>query len=142
MLTDPCFQKKRLSIVQPGKVQEAIKDHSQSLTSLPTSPSSMNYSSSASYQLNNSLTSMNVSGNGLQNSTGSVCSSKSHSPAGSVASTLTLTGKVEQSGTSLSGSECGDTDRTKVTALTRIFKSTLIVVCFRRNQFSIIQPQI
>jgi hypothetical protein len=57
---------------------------------------------------------MSFSGNGLQSSTGSQCSSKSHSPSGSIASTMTVAGKSERSHTPNSGSENGDAVKTKV----------------------------
>lgn len=60
---------------------------------------------------------MSLSGNGLQSSTGSQCSSKSHSPAGSLTSTMTLITKQERSATPLSGSEGSDTERAKVTTI-------------------------
>lgn len=88
--------------------------HSQSLTSLPTSPLSTNYSDTSSYHLSSSLASMSLSGNGCS---GSQSSSKSHSPAGSTTSTLTLTGKRERSVTPNTGSENGDAremEKTKV----------------------------
>ncbi|KAK9873714.1 hypothetical protein WA026_002070 [Henosepilachna vigintioctopunctata] len=56
---------------------------------------------------------MYVSGNGIHSSTGSQCSSKSHSPAGSLTSTMTLTGKQDRSLTPISGTEGGDLEKTK-----------------------------
>lgn len=88
---------------------ENLREYSQSLSSLPSSPLSSTYSTSTHYQLSSSMASMSISGNGLQSSVGSQSSSKSHSPAGSVTSTLTLTGKNESTGTPNSGSECGET---------------------------------
>ncbi|CAH0551901.1 unnamed protein product [Brassicogethes aeneus] len=89
---------------------DSLQEHSQSLTSLPTSPtSSMNYSNSASYALTGSMASVSLGGNGLHSSHGSVCSSKSHSPSGSITSTMTLTGKQESAH---SGSEC-ETEKNK-----------------------------
>lgn len=96
---------------------DGLRDYSQSLSSLPSSPISSTYSNSVPYQLSSSMASMSLSANGLQSTTESQCSSKSHSPAGSVTSTLTLTGLIENSGTPNSGSECGDAhDRSKETA--------------------------
>ncbi|XP_019880199.2 focal adhesion kinase 1 isoform X4 [Aethina tumida] len=102
--------KNRLSTIPSSTESDSAQEQSQSLTSLPTSPtSSVNYSNSASYALTGSLGSMSLSGNGLQSSTGSVCSSKSHSPSGSITSTMTLAGKQESAN---SGSEC-ETEKSK-----------------------------
>ncbi|KAK4884842.1 hypothetical protein RN001_001113 [Aquatica leii] len=99
--------KKRLSIMSSIEI-ETGRDSSQSLTSLPSSPLSSTYSSSTHYQLSSSLASMSVSGNGLQSNAESQCSSKSHSPAGSVTSTLTLAERTESVGTPNSGFESGE----------------------------------
>lgn len=101
------LQKKRLSIMSSSEMDN-LRDYSQSLSSLPSSPLSSTYSNSTPYQLSSSMASMSISGNGLQSSAESQCSSKSHSPAGSVTSTLTLTGRNESTGTPNSGSECGE----------------------------------
>lgn len=81
---------------------------SRSLSSLPSSPLSSTYSNSAQYTLSSSMASMTLSGNGVKSTTGSQCSSKSHSPAGSITSTLTLTGRQDELTTPNSGSDCGD----------------------------------
>lgn len=90
--------------------------HSQSLTSLPSSPLSMNYTSSPSYQLSSSLANMSLSGNGLQSSggAGSQNSSKSHSPAGSTTNTLVSVGKREWSEASSIVCENGEIEKAKV----------------------------
>ncbi|XP_044263167.1 focal adhesion kinase 1 isoform X6 [Tribolium madens] len=103
--------KKRLSMAVPSTENETIQSNSQSLNSLPTSP---NYTSAATQQLSSSLANMSFSGNGLQSSTGSQCSSKSHSPSGSI--TMTITGKSERSQTPNSGSENGDAGKPKTAA--------------------------
>lgn len=120
------FQKKRLSIITSSSETDAGYSHSQSLSSLPSSPLSTNYSNSSSYQLSSSLASMSLSGNGLHSRGGSQSSSKSHSPAGSVASTLTMTSRFERSTTPNSGSESGDSrdaERGKVR------KFLLVLIC-------------
>lgn len=90
--------------------------HSQSLISLPGSPLSTNYSNTSSYHLSSSLANMSLcsgggGNNGLQSS-GS--SSKSHSPAGSTTSTLTLMGKrSETPAHSENGDEIMETAKVK-----------------------------
>ncbi|KAJ8968098.1 hypothetical protein NQ314_002469, partial [Rhamnusium bicolor] len=108
--------KKRLSICTPLLDHEATLDNSNSLTSLPTSPSYVNNTNSVSYQLSSNLTAMSLSGNGngMQSSTGSVSSSKSHSPPGSL--TSTMAGKNEIGGITLSGSEYSDSEKAKETS--------------------------
>lgn len=87
-----CFViKKRLSISQPS-TDDHESTPERSLTSLPTSPSYINQSTS-------------FKGNG------SVSSSKSHSPAGSLTNTMNLSGKHETSDTSQSGSVISDTEK-------------------------------
>jgi hypothetical protein len=100
-----------LSIATPSGEADTLHSNSQSLSSLPSSPNSP---SAATQQLSSSLANMSFSGNGLQSSTGSQCSSKSHSPSGSIASTMTVAGKSERSHTPNSGSENGDAVKTKV----------------------------
>ncbi|XP_068893109.1 focal adhesion kinase 1 isoform X8 [Tenebrio molitor] len=107
--------KKRLSIATPSGEADTLHSNSQSLSSLPSSPNSP---SAATQQLSSSLANMSFSGNGLQSSTGSQCSSKSHSPSGSIASTMTVAGKSERSHTPNSGSENGDAVKTKTAAPT------------------------
>lgn len=87
---------------------DALQEYSRSLSSLPSSPLSSTYSNSAQYTLSSSMASMTLSGNGVKSTTGSQCSSKSHSPAGSITSTLTLTGRQDEITTPNSGSDCGD----------------------------------
>lgn len=89
----------------PSTEIDTLHSNSQSLNSLPTSP---NYTSAATQQLSSSLANMSFSGNGLQSSTGSQCSSKGHSPSGSI--TMTITGKTEGSQTP----ENGDAGKPKV----------------------------
>ncbi|XP_063919597.1 focal adhesion kinase 1 isoform X6 [Zophobas morio] len=103
--------KKRLSIATPSTEVDTLHSNSQSLNSLPTSP---NYSSTATQQLSSSLANMSFSGNGRQSSTGSQCSSKSHSPSGSITNTMTTVGKTERSLTPNSGSESGDAGKPKM----------------------------
>ncbi|KAJ3648770.1 hypothetical protein Zmor_020546 [Zophobas morio] len=103
--------KKRLSIATPSTEVDTLHSNSQSLNSLPTSP---NYSSTATQQLSSSLANMSFSGNGRQSSTGSQCSSKSHSPSGSITNTMTTAGKTERSLTPNSGSESGDAGKPKM----------------------------
>ncbi|XP_015837462.1 focal adhesion kinase 1 isoform X8 [Tribolium castaneum] len=103
--------KKRLSMATPSTESETLHSNSQSLNSLPTSP---NYTSAATQQLSSSLANMSFSGNGIQSSTGSQCSSKSHSPSGSI--TMTITAKSERSHTPNSGSENGDAGKPKTAA--------------------------
>ncbi|XP_018568547.1 focal adhesion kinase 1 isoform X5 [Anoplophora glabripennis] len=101
--------KKRLSICSPID-QEPTQD-AYSMTSLPTSPSYVNNASPATYQLSSNLGALSLSGNGngIQSSTGSVSSSKSHSPPGSL--TSTMTGKHQ-----ISGSEGSDSEKSKEAA--------------------------
>ncbi|XP_031358056.1 focal adhesion kinase 1-like isoform X3 [Photinus pyralis] len=96
--------KKRLSIMSSSD-GDTLRDCSQSITSLPSSPLSSSYSTSTHYQLSSSIASMSVSGNGLQSGPESQCSSKSHSPAGSVTSTLTLAERTDSTGTPSKGFE-------------------------------------
>ncbi|KAF5297586.1 hypothetical protein FQA39_LY12062 [Lamprigera yunnana] len=98
--------KKRLSIMSSSEIE--VRDNSQSLSSLPSSPLSSPYSNSINYQLSSSVASMSVSGNGLQSNVESQCSSKSHSPAGSITSTLTLAEQTEGTSTPNSGCDSGD----------------------------------
>ncbi|XP_018568544.1 focal adhesion kinase 1 isoform X3 [Anoplophora glabripennis] len=100
---------KRLSICSPID-QEPTQD-AYSMTSLPTSPSYVNNASPATYQLSSNLGALSLSGNGngIQSSTGSVSSSKSHSPPGSL--TSTMTGKHQ-----ISGSEGSDSEKSKEAA--------------------------
>ncbi|KAJ8969331.1 hypothetical protein NQ317_010103 [Molorchus minor] len=100
----------RLSICGPASLDHDITHvNSNSLPSLPTSPSYVNNSSPVLYQLSSNMTSSG-NGNGIHSSTGSVSSSKSHSPLGSLTSTMT---SKNESSMLLSGSECSDSEKTK-----------------------------
>ncbi|KAJ8946436.1 hypothetical protein NQ318_014423 [Aromia moschata] len=106
------LQKKRLSVCVPPLDHENAQDNSNSLPSLPTSPSYVNNTNAISCQLSNMTLSGN--GNGIHSSTGSVSSSKSHSPLGSL--TGIMAGKSEANSMPHSGSECSDSEKTKETA--------------------------
>lgn len=95
------------------------------MTSLPTSPSYMNNANPPIYQLSSNMGAMSLSGNGngIQSSTGSVSSSKSHSPPGSL--TSTIAGKHQ-----ISGSEGSDSEKPKVSCRVHIL---IWVICFLNN---------
>lgn len=71
---------------------------------------------------------MSFSGNGIQSSTASQSSSKSHSPSGSINSTLTLTGHNDGT-TPGSGSECGESEKlAKVRVIRRVINTFLLTL--------------
>lgn len=104
-----------MSLIGSTTDTETFTDNT-SLISLPSSPQSTICSNS--FNLSNSVASISLSGNGLQSSMESQNSSKSHSPASSVTSTLTVTGNQERSTTPTSTSDGGsDSERAKVNCL-------------------------
>ncbi|XP_017776897.1 PREDICTED: focal adhesion kinase 1 isoform X4 [Nicrophorus vespilloides] len=98
--------KKRLSVIPPESTEVMSNE-----VSVPTSPLSTTYSNSTSY-LSGSMASMSLSGNGMQSSAESQCSSKSHSPANSITSTMTLTARNDWC-PSGHGSDSGDSESEK-----------------------------
>lgn len=105
--------KKRLSVCTPlSDCDNSLEQHTQSLISLPTSPTLNYLNNGTPYQLAGSLASISISANGLPSNTsntGSVCSSKSHSPCGSI--TNTVASRHESCVTPTSGSDAGEYEK-------------------------------